>query len=268
VFLSLTTKIWPDMFRLDNMIIIVAGAGLIGSIIIKALAEAGAIVIMADINEENGIRLAEDYKNKNLNVIFKKLDITNEKSIDKLLDFCTKEFNKLDAWVNVSYPRTSDWGTKEQLTNYPSFIQNLNMHLGGYYITSIKAAEKMKELGGGCIVNFGSTYGITAPDFSIYEGTDMTNAIPYAAIKGGINMLTKYIATYYGKDNIRANVIAPGGVFDNQQEPFLSKYNKKVPLNRMAKPEEIAGPVLFLVSKAASYITGHILIVDGGWTTW
>jgi len=63
-------------------------------------------------------------------------------------------------------------------------------------------------------------------------------------------------------------VIAPGGVFDNQQEPFLSKYSKKVPLNRMANPKEIAGPVLFLVSKAASYITGHILIVDGGWTIW
>ena len=187
----MTIKIWPDLFKLDNMVIVVAGAGLIGSNIIKALAEAGATVIIADINEEKGKKLAEDYKKENLNVLFKSLDITNEESIDKILDFCFKEFNRLDAWVNVSYPRTSDWGSKEQLTNYPSFIQNIDMHLGGYYITSIKAAERMKVHGGGCIVNFGSIYGITAPDFSIYEGTEMTNAIPYAAIKGGINMLTK-----------------------------------------------------------------------------
>ena len=124
----------------------------------------------------------------------------------------------------------------------------------------------MKQQKSGSIINFSSIYGINAPDFSVYNGTDIDMPIAYAEIKGGINMLTKYIASKYGKFNVRANIIAPGGVFDNQQEIFVKNYENKVPLKRMANLKDIVGPVIFLLSEAASYITGHILIVDGGWT--
>ena len=254
-----------DLFKLQNKVVIVTGAGLLGSEIIKALAETGAKVIIAEYDDLKGKILEKKCLASKLDVIFKKTDITNEESVNTLLADCIKNFGKIDALVNTAYPRTKDWGKKEQLLNFDSWKKNVEMHLGGYYLTSIKVAEVMKEQKFGSIVNFSSIYGINAPDFSIYENTNMTTPIPYVAIKGGINMLTKYIASYYGKYNIRANVIAPGGVYDNQPEEFVKKYIRKISLGRMANPIDIIGPVVFLVSEASSYITGQILIVDGGW---
>ncbi len=263
----MTTKIWPEKFKLNNKNVVVTGSGLIGSTIIRSLAEVGAKVIFGDINEKKGKELEVALSSDNLNVIYQKLDIGEENSINTFMENVCEELKEIHGWVNTAYPRTKDWGKKDQLLDFTSWKRNIEMHLGGYYLTSVKAAEIMKKQNNGSIVNFSSIYGITAPDFSIYEGTDMTVPIPYAAIKGGINMVTKYIASYYGKYNVRANIIAPGGVFDNQSKSFKEKYEEKVPLKRMAYPEDIAGPVIFLISDASSYITGHVLVVDGGWTT-
>ena len=265
--LNLTTKIWPDLFKLDNKVVVVTGAGLIGSVIIKGLVEAGAKVIIGEIDEKIGKKLEMKFKEENYDVIFKKLDITNENLIDLFLKECVNELNVINGWVNTAYPKTKEWG-KTNISNYNLLKKNMEMHLGGYYLTTIKIAEIMKKQGFGSIINFGSIYGVSAPDFSIYEGTHMKMPIDYAIIKGGINMLTKYIASNYGKYNIRANIVAPGGVFDNQPDQFVKNYEKKVPLKRMATPEDIAGPVIFLISDASSYITGQIIMVDGGWTIW
>lgn len=126
----------------------------------------------------------------------------------------------------------------------------------------------MKRLGGGSIINIGSTYGVVAPDFSIYEGTQMTMPAAYSAIKGGLITFTKYLAAYYGKDKVRANVVSPGGIFDHQPKSFVEKYSKRVPLGRMGEPSDVAGAVVFLASDASKYVTGHNLMVDGGWTAW
>ena len=241
---------------------------MIGSKVIKGLTEAGAKVIFSEIREQFGENLELEYKNDDLDVIYHKMDITNENSINIFIQFCLKEFKKIDGWINTAYPHTKDWDKRENITNYDIWKKNVDMHLGGYYMTSIKIAEIMKTQGFGSIVNFSSIYGVNAPDFSIYKDTEMNTPISYSAIKGGINMLTKYIATYYGKYNVRANVIAPGGIFDNQQESFINRYIKKVPLKRMADVNDIVGPTLFLLSDAASYITGHVLMVDGGWSVW
>ena len=119
---------------------------------------------------------------------------------------------------------------------------------------------------GGSIVNFASIYGALGPDFSIYEGTEMTSPAAYTAIKGGVISMTKYIATYFGKDNIRCNSICPGGVYNNQNQDFVDKYVKKVPLGRMADPHDISPTVSFLLSDEAKYLTGQNIFVDGGWS--
>ena len=131
-----------------------------------------------------------------------------------------------------------------------------------------EAAKIMKDHGGGSIINMASIYGVVAPDFSIYEGTEMTMPVAYASIKAGIIAMTKYIATYFGADNIRANTISPGGIYDNQAPSFVAEYSRKTPIGRMGKPSDIVGAVIYLASDASSYVTGHNLIIDGGWTAW
>ncbi len=264
----MTFKYWPCLFSLEEKVVIAIGAGLIGSEVVRGLAEAGARVVIGDIDETIGGELEAKLKKNNLEVFYKKINISIEESVDNFFNFVIKRYKKIDALVNMAWPKTKDYDNKEKLYDYNRFTQSLAMHLGGYYLTSLKVAEIMKTQNYGCIINFSSIYGITAPDFSIYEGTEMTNKITYASNKGAINMLTKYIATRYGKNNIRANIIAPGGVFNNQPIKFVNNYKKKTPLNRMADPNDIVGPVIFLISDAASYITGHILLVDGGWTVW
>jgi NAD(P)-dependent dehydrogenase (short-subunit alcohol dehydrogenase family) len=118
----------------------------------------------------------------------------------------------------------------------------------------------------GSIVNFTSIYGMQAPDFSIYDGLDVTSPVEYSAIKGAILNLTRYLASYLGSDGIRVNAVSPGGVFDGQAEQFVERYEQKVPLSRMARPEDVLGAVVFLLSDASAYVTGHNLVVDGGWS--
>ena len=124
----------------------------------------------------------------------------------------------------------------------------------------------MKEQQSGSIINLGSIYGVLGSDFTIYDGTKMTMPMAYSAIKGGIVNLTRYLASYFGKHNVRVNNICPGGIFDSQEPIFVRNYEHRVPLKRMGRPEEIASAVLFLASDAASYITGATIMVDGGWT--
>jgi NAD(P)-dependent dehydrogenase (short-subunit alcohol dehydrogenase family) len=124
----------------------------------------------------------------------------------------------------------------------------------------------MREQGHGSVVSFGSTYGVQAPDFSVYDGTEMTSPVEYAAIKGGVRNLTRYMASYLGRDGVRVNTVSPGGVFDDQHPTFVAEYERRTPLGRMARPEDFVGPVVFLLSDAAAYVTGHDLRVDGGWT--
>ena len=263
--LILTNDIFPDKFLLKGKTAVVTGgAGLIGKSVSLGLAQAGAKVYIADIDKNTGTKLEK--QNKNLNWI--EIDITDVNSVKSCIEKIVKKEKKIDILVNCAYPRTSDWSTKFENIKYESWKKNVDIHLNSYFICCQQVAKQMKKQKSGSIINLGSIYGVVGPDFSIYDGTNLTMPAAYSAIKGGIITFTKYLATYYAKYGIRANVICPGGIFDNQSKSFVKKYEEKTPMKRMGMPEEIVGPVIFLASDAASYITGHILIVDGGWTAW
>jgi len=245
----------------DKVALVTGGLGLIGREIVHGLNDFGASVCVADINEHQMKGL------KNLtDVNFQNLDITSEDSIRQTLETVIKQFKKIDILVNCAYPRTGDWGARCEEVGFDSWKMNVNSHLGGYFLCCQKVAEQMNIQGGGSIINFASIYGVVAPDFSIYEGSTMTMPVAYSAIKGGIIAFSKYMATYYAKDNIRVNCVSPGGVFDKQPDSFVEKYVAKTPLGRMGSPKDMVGAVLYLASDASLYVTGHNLIVDGGWT--
>ncbi len=239
----------------NKTIVVTGGLGLLGKAIIKDLLERGADVICADINVSNNT-------NSEMHV-----DISDENSVNELIAKIVKDKNKIDGWVNNAYPRTKDWGehTVEDLP-FESWRKNVDMHLNGYFLCCQKILNQMKLQGSGSVINLASIYGMVAPDFSLYGAFPKGNSVGYSAIKGSIINLTRYLAVYYGKHNVRVNCISPGGIFDNQKEPFLSNYNNKVPLKRMGLPEDIAPSVSFLLSDDSAYITGHNLVVDGGWT--
>jgi NAD(P)-dependent dehydrogenase (short-subunit alcohol dehydrogenase family) len=254
---------YANIFSCENKTAIVTGgSGLIGREIVQGLSQYGASVYIADQNEATAQKLV------NRNIKFLYLDITSKSSVQEAVQTVLRNSGKIDILVNCAYPRTGDWSTKFENVNYDSWKQNVDQHLGGYFIMCREAAMIMKEHSGGSIINLASIYGIVAPDFSIYEGTEMTMPVAYASIKAGIIALTKYIATYFGHYNIRANTISPGGIYDNQASSFVDRYSQKTPLGRMGAASDIVGAVIYLASDASSFVTGHNLTVDGGWTAW
>lgn len=249
----------------DKTAYITGGVGLLGMEITKAIVDAGARVIILDVNDEKGYALEEKLKKTGRKVFFEHFDVTDLLNLNEKIEDLYKKYKKIDIWVNTAYPRTPDWGNKVEDLSLESWQKNVDMHLNSYAWISRKVCLLMKKKGGS-LINFASIYGVVGNDFTVYEGTDLTSPMAYAAIKGGIVNLTRYLASYFGKYKIRVNTICPGGIFDNQNKVFINNYSKKLPLKRLGNPEEIAGSVVFLASDAASYITGITLMVDGGWT--
>ena len=257
-----------DMLK-NKTIIITGGSGLIGSAFSTTSAEYGANVVIIDIDKKKSDKLVKQVKEKTGNdkVIYLKCDITNLNDIKKAIDVILNKFGEISILVNNAYPRNKNYGKKYEDVTYEDFCENINLHVGGYFLITQQVSKIMIKQNYGNIINMGSIYGFAAPRFEIYEGTEMTNAVEYAAIKGAIIYLTKYLASYLGKYNIRVNCISPGGVFDNQPESFVKKYSQKVLLGkRMAKTDDLTGTLLFLLSDASKYITGQNIIVDGGWS--
>lgn len=242
--------------RLKNRVIIVTGGcGLLGKAIVDRLTLEGAICINFEINVKTNDDLSHVY-----------CDITDSQSIDLALKLVLSKYFQIDGLVNNAYPRTNDWGKKFEEVELSSWKQNIDWQLNSYFYLTQKVALHMASRHNGSIVNMASIYGFVAPDFTIYEGTNMTMPAAYSAIKGGIINFTRYVASYFGECQVRANTVSPGGIFDNQNEIFVKNYSKKVPMRRLGTPSDIAPVVAFLLSDDSQYITGQNLVVDGGWS--
>ncbi|MEI8012557.1 MAG: SDR family oxidoreductase, partial [Candidatus Omnitrophota bacterium] len=241
------------------------GAGLIGQEVSMALAQSGAYVVAADVNDEKGRALERKFSGGG-EIVYRRFDITDLDGMAGAVDLLVKEAGGIDILVNTAYPRTKDWGAPVEEISVDSWRKNVDWQLNSYALSTKYAAEHMK-VKGGTIVLFGSTYGVVGGQFSMYDGTNIKPFSPiYAAVKGGVVNLARYYAAYFGKNGIRVNALCPGGVFDNHSEAFAKAYGERTPMGRMARPQEIAASVLYLVSDAASYVTGAVLMVDGGWT--
>lgn len=240
-----------------KVIVVTGGNGLIGQAILTHLVQNDAIVVNIDILPRSLIEVASYYC----------CDITNELEVERLIPQIINDYGKIDGLVNNAYPRTADWGNAFENVSLESWRKNVDMQLNSCFQISKLVLNHMKQNQSGSIVNVASIYGVVGNDFTIYEGTDgMSSPVAYSAIKGGLINLTRYLAAYFGPFNVRINSVSPGGVFNNQHPNFVKQFESKVPLKRMAKPVEIAPAIGFLLSDESTYITGHNLMVDGGWT--
>jgi NAD(P)-dependent dehydrogenase (short-subunit alcohol dehydrogenase family) len=239
-----------------KIIIVTGGNGLIGREIVKKIIQAGGFCINIDINHETSDDLST-----------LKCDITNPEDVENSIEKIINKYSKIDGLVNNAYPRTNDWGLKFEDIPYESWQKNVDFQLNSYFFITQKVAKYMSNESSGSIINLASVYGVVGPDFSVYEGTNLTMPAAYSAIKGGIINFTKYLASYLGPSNIRVNAVSPGGILDGQDTNFVENYAKKVPLRRMGMPDDISPCILFLLSNDSKYITGQNLIIDGGWTS-
>ena len=240
----------------DKVVIVTGGNGLIGNSIIKRIIKEGGIAINAEINVITNLDNGMIY-----------CDITNQNSVDECITQIVERYGRIDGWVNNAYPRTEDWSKKFEEIPLSSWKKNVDMQLNSIFICCQLVLAQMKKQRSGSIVNISSIYGVVGPDFSVYDKTDMTMPAAYSAIKGGVVNFTRYLASYYGSFGIRINCVSPGGIFDKQSVEFISNYKKRVPMKRLGSPEDVSPSVTFLLGNDSKYITGHNLIVDGGWTS-
>ena len=237
----------------DKIIIVVGGSGLLGKEIINEIIQSKGIPINLDLKiDEMCFSL--------------KTDVTSKKSITKSFKIVLEKYKRIDGVVNTSYAKTKDWSNNYENTDVLSFNKNLEFQLSSVFFISKLALMFMKEQNFGSIVNLASIYGVIGFDRHLYENTKLTLPVAYSAIKGGLINMNRYLASYFGKYNIRTTCISPGGIFANQETKFINKYKKKVPLGRMGYPKDVSPLVVFLLSDKSSYITGQNIIVDGGLT--
>ncbi|MFA3784071.1 SDR family oxidoreductase [Melioribacteraceae bacterium 4301-Me] len=266
-----------ELFSLKNKTAIITGAiGLLGKQHCRALSEAGANIVVADLDENECKKFAKSLPTKSIGLA---LDVTDPQSIKNLRDKVLKEFGHIDVLVNNAaindmFEDPKAAAEESKFENYPLKLwkKSIDVNLTGVFLCSQILGTEMARQRYGSIINIASTYGITAPDQSLYVKRDGTQSFykppAYSATKGAVIMFTKYLAAYWGKNNVRVNTLTPGGVENFQDEFFIEKYSAKTPLGRMAKPTDYKGALIFLASDASNYMTGANLIVDGGWTAW
>ena len=250
------------MFRLDNKVAIVTGgAGLFGKPISMALAEAGAQVIVASRDESKCKEFAASIKSKNLNAEGMFLDLSDENSILEFTKSINDKYGRIDILVNNAVSREGLKDLEEVSKKEWEAAQNINST--GMILLTQAVIKLMRKQRSGNIINIGSIQGSVGPNFPVYGNTGMTSPINYTYDKWAMVGFTKWIANYYGKFNIRANCISPGGygpgvakmIWKNE---FVENYKRLTPLGRFADDEDIKGPVVFLASEASAFITGHI----------
>ncbi|MCX7877918.1 MAG: SDR family oxidoreductase [Ignavibacteria bacterium] len=270
-----------ELFSLKDRVAVVTGAaGLLGRMHCEALAGAGADVIVTDLKEDECDKLASELSSKfGRRCSGKFCDVTSVDSLGSLKHFIENSYGRLDILVNNAALNDSvenSSGSPEHLRfeNYPYelWMRSLNVNLTGVFLCSQILGQFMLKNKKGNIINIASTYGIVAPDQSIYLKPDgerkFYKSPVYPVSKAAVIMFTKYLASYWGKENIRVNSLSPGGVENFQEDFFIKNYSMKTPLGRMSYPNEYIGALIFLASDASSYMTGANLVIDGGWSIW
>ncbi len=258
-----------DMFSLKGRVALVTGGrGLYGAAICEGLAQMGAHVVIASRHEPECEALAQQLRTKGQHAKGAFLDLKDDQSIKMLTERIVQELGGIDILVNNAVSRDA-YGKFEDLQR-EDIAASLDVNISGMMILTQKVLAVMRAAHSGSIINISSIQGVTAPHFPFYE-PDQTSPSGYTFEKWGLIGFTKWLAAAYGRDGIRANAVSPGGYNPTLQQThpaFYQTYAQHTPLGKWPDRDDIKGPVCFLASQASRYVTGHNLVMDGGFTIW
>jgi len=252
--------------------LLTGGAGHIGLALAQALLELGASVAIADLDEEEcSKRVAELHTSGHENIWSLPVNLLDEQSTRHAVQSVLQKVGGLDILIHcAAFVGTTDfpgWGAPFDQQSLTAWDAALRVNLSAAFIMAQEGRQALEASGHGSIILISSIYGLVGPDMSLYQDTTMQNPAGYGASKGGLLQLTRYLATVFAP-KVRVNAITPGGVWRNQPESFVQRYEKRTPLQRMGIEEDFKGAVAYLASDLSAYVTGHNLVVDGGWTAW
>lgn len=262
----------------EKIVLVVGGRGRLGASFCDCLSEQGAKVVSADLPCDEAIVGPDNRPIEQLDV-----DVTDAASIENLVETVVAKYGGIDVFVYSVTSKTDDSYKPFTEVSIKGWQKIINIELDGLFLLTQQIGRIMEKQNSGSMIFISSIYGIVGNDHRIYEGSNLGSvynpsgdnptriASPavYNVVKAGVISLTRYLAAYWGESGIRVNCISPGGIHHpSENEEFVKRYSSKVPMGRKAELNEVNGSVLYLASDAASYVTGHNLVVDGGWTIW
>jgi gluconate 5-dehydrogenase len=262
----------PDLFDLTGQVAVVTGAtGQLGEAIAESLAELGAHVVAVARTESDCEELADRLSSDYQRSIAAPADVTDPDEVAASVEHTVDELGGIDILVNNAY--SGDAVPFEEMS-VEEFRDGLDAALTSTFLMTRESLSELRK-GGGSVINIASIYAVVAPDHSIYGESGLNNPFQYGAAKAGVIQQSRWIATRYADDGIRANTISPGGFYNPDLESvtdyegeFVPNYEERTPLGRMGEPSDLKGVVAFLASDASRWVTGQNIIVDGGWTVW
>lgn len=270
-----TSKLWS----LDESVAVVTGAGgILGSRICRGLVEFGAKIAVVDIDVgASQLVVAELNKISAASAISVQCDVSDSASVSQMTNQVVDTFGGIDVLVNNAASKSDDMNAffaSFEEYSLEQWRKVMSVNIDGMFLVAQSVGIQMVKQGrGGSIIQTSSIYGLSAPDQRIYEGSlylgrEINTPAVYTTSKAAVIGLTNHLATYWADKGIRVNTISPGGIESGQNDEFKRRYSRRVPMNRMGSPDEIVGAVIYLASKASSYVTGHNIVIDGGLTCW
>ncbi|MBI3332855.1 MAG: SDR family oxidoreductase [Candidatus Omnitrophica bacterium] len=267
----------PPLKRLMSLsgrkALVTGGAGHIGGVVGEALKELGAAVTLLDLDPKDLQRRARQLNRRAGAgpVHWLAGDLRHEAKTRAAVRSALRTMGGLDILVHcaayVGTTQVDGWGVPFERQTVEAWDAAIRVNLTSAFVMVQEAKRALSARSKGSVILFASTYGIVGPDMRLYEKTPMANPVGYGASKGGLLQLTRYLATLLAP-RVRVNAISPGGVWRNQPRSFHERYVARTPMGRMAREEDLKGAVAYLASDLSSYVTGHNLVVDGGWTAW